>query len=203
MQRNIEPVDIDGITFDALIEKVATYESNVPQYPVEDGFEVSDAIITRPITLELVLIISNNPVTFLNRHGQDPARVQDVLSRLREKYFEREPMTVTTSNGTYENMAIVSFSDVEAESYGDAVELPISFQQIRYTERKTTEMSVRFVGAANVTQGSPVATPAAQPTTSQGGSSGGGGGGGNSGSGSGSRGSQLHGLASAAGLFGG
>jgi len=186
MARVIEPVDIDGITFDAMINKTTTYESHVPYYPVEDGFEVSDAIITRPEALDLTLMISNNPITFRALHGQGPGRVQEVLARLREKYFKREPVTVTTTNMTYEEMAITVFSDIESLDYGDSVQLPISFQKIRSTERQMTEMTARFVGAANVTQGAPA------PTAAQARAAGGGGD---------SRGSALHGLATAAGIF--
>ena len=186
MARTLEPVDIDGITFDALMGRTATYSANSPSYPVEKGFEVSDAIITLPITLDLTLIISNNPVTFLAQHGQDIGRVQEVLAQLREKFFTREPVTITNTDNSYENMAIISISDEVSKTYGDAVEISISFKEVRTTERQTTEMTARFVGAANVTQGA-VAPPARTVT----------------GSSEGSRGSILHGIVTSAGLFGG
>ena len=168
MPRNLEPVTIDGIGFDAMISKSTTYESDVPSYPVEEGFEVSDAIIMRPITLDMVLILSNNPVTFSGQLGSGPDRVSDVLAQLRELYFEREPVTVVTNTFTYEEMAITSLTDNEDFSFGDAREIPISFKQIRKTERRITSIPASLgrggdtgvnAGAANITQGPPAPAP--------------------------------------------
>ncbi|MCL1987414.1 MAG: hypothetical protein FWG64_05520 [Firmicutes bacterium] len=153
--RKIQPVDIDGITFDAVITQTTDYTADVPSYPTEAGFEVSDAIIVRPLTLNLTLIISNNPVTHRAINGQNPARVQEVLARLRDCFFKREPVTVTTQTAVYEMMAIENFSDTISKDYGDMVELPISLRQIVKVERQTTTMEVQFLGPANVVQENP------------------------------------------------
>ena len=53
-----EPVSIDGIEFDALIEEEKDLKASIPTYPVEDGFPVSDTIILDPITIKMTLFIS-------------------------------------------------------------------------------------------------------------------------------------------------
>ena len=45
MARAKQPVSVNGIEFDALIDQTDTLEATVPEYTVEDGFVVSDAII--------------------------------------------------------------------------------------------------------------------------------------------------------------
>ena len=164
MKRALQPVTINGISFDAIINKSTSFENDVPSYPVEDGFEVSDSIIMRPITVDMVLVLSNNPVTFHQQQGGNPFRVQEVLAQLRELYFERKPMTVVTNTFTYEKMAIVKLMDNEDSSFGDAREIPISFQQIRLTERRVTAIPAHLgrggdtgvnAGPANITQGPP------------------------------------------------
>ena len=108
MPRPTEPVTIDGIGFDALINADEYWDADVPAYPVETGFEVSDTIILRPIKLSMTLYLTNTPVTWKHIHGVSLNRVQDVINRLRQLYFRKEPITVTTNENDYENMAITS-----------------------------------------------------------------------------------------------
>jgi len=55
MARAKRPVTIAGIEFDALISEEHGYEATVPEYAVESGFSVSDAIIHGAETLNMVL----------------------------------------------------------------------------------------------------------------------------------------------------
>lgn len=65
MARAKRPVTIAGIEFDALIseEPMAT-RLPVPEYAVESGFSVSDAIIHGAETLNMVLYVTDTPVTW-------------------------------------------------------------------------------------------------------------------------------------------
>ena len=142
MARPLEPVSIDGITFDAIINLEETWDADVPSFPVETGFEVSDTIILRPIHLSMKLYLTNTPVTWKRLHGSSPYRVQDVLYRLKQLFFSshKEPITVTTSEADYENMAITKIGLPKNISTGEAREIPISFQQIRTVEAATTSV---------------------------------------------------------------
>ena len=70
MARAKQPVSINGIEFDALIDESRTLEATVPEYSVESGFSVSDAIILSPEKLDMTLFVTNTPVTWYNRHGR-------------------------------------------------------------------------------------------------------------------------------------
>ena len=43
-----QPVSINGVEFDALIESEEGYEAQIPEYPTEKGLSVSDNITLKP-----------------------------------------------------------------------------------------------------------------------------------------------------------
>ena len=139
-----QPVTIDGISFDALIDESKQYEADVPAYPVERGFEVSDAIILKPFVLSMTLFLTNTPVTWRTLHGSNPARVEDVIKRLETLYFTREPVTVITSERTYRNMAILNFELKKSLETGNSREIPITFREIRVTEAQTMTIPASY-----------------------------------------------------------
>lgn len=138
MARAKQPVSINGIEFDALIEESRTLEATVPEYSVESGFSVSDAIILSPEKLDMTLFVTNTPVTWYSRHGGDKNRVDSVVKQLEELYYAGEPVTIVTSDATYSNMAIESLTFSKNTENGYAREIPISFKKIRITSAKTT-----------------------------------------------------------------
>lgn len=186
MARAKQPVSINGIEFDALIDESRTLEATVPEYSVESGFSVSDAIILSPEKLDMTLFVTNTPVTWYNRHGGSQNRVDSVVKQLEELYYAGEPVTIVTSDATYSNMAIESITFSKSTEVGYAREIPISFKKIRVTSAKTTTIPDSY-GKSGAT-GASAGTASTSSGSSGGGSSGGGSGGG-SGSGSGSSGS--------------
>ena len=187
MARVKQPVTVDGIGFDALIDESKQYEADVPAYPVERGFKVSDAIILKPIALSMTLFLTNTPVTHRARHGSSPSRVADVTKRLEALYFTSEPVTVVTSEQTYRNMAIVSFELKKSLETGSSREIPIMFQEIRVTEAQTTTIPASFGRSGATGTNAGTASVTSRPTIPQ--------------PVTGNRGSILHGLASGAGLI--
>lgn len=206
MARAKQPVSVNGIEFDALMNQTDTLEATVPEYTVEDGFVVSDAIILNPEKLDMVLYITDTPVTWYSRHGSGQDRVETIVKQLQELYFTAEPTTVVTSAKSYTNMAIESLSISKSVEIGYAREVSISFKKIRVTSAKTTTIPDSY-GKSGTTQAS--AGTASTSSGSSGGSSGSGSGssGGSSGSGSnsgssgGSKSSILYSAANSIGLI--
>lgn len=204
MARAKQPVSVNGIEFDALISQTDTLEATVPEYTVEDGFVVSDAIILNPEKLDMVLYITDTPVTWYSRHGSGQDRVETIVKQLQELYFTAEPTTVVTSAKSYTNMAIESLSISKSVEIGYAREVSISFKKIRVTSAKTTTIPDSYV-KSGTTQAS--AGTASTSSGSSGGSSGSGSSGGSSGSGSssgssgGSKSSILYSAANSIGLI--
>ena len=65
MARAKQPVSVDDIEFDALIDSEEGYEADVPEYPTEKGFSVSDTIVLKADTLNMTLYVTDTPVTRL------------------------------------------------------------------------------------------------------------------------------------------
>lgn len=184
MARAKQPVSINGIEFDALIEESRTLEATVPEYSVESGFSVSDAIILSPEKLDMTLFVTNTPVTWYSRHGGGQNRVDSVVKQLEELYYTGEPVTIVTSDATYSNMAIESLTISKNAETGYAREIPISFKKIRITSAKTTTIPDSY-GKSGSTGASAGTASTSSGSSGSGGSSGGSGGSsGSSGSGS-------------------
>jgi len=181
-----QPVSIDGITFDALLDESQPFEADVPVYPVEKGYEVSDSIILKARTLSMTLYLTNTPVTWSALHGISQTRVRDVTRLLKEKYFAKKPVTVMTGEETFRNMAIVSFELTKSLETGTSREIPITFQEIRVTESTTTTIPDGY-GMTGVNAGTASTTAKPAPAAPE----------------SGSKGSILYSLANATGLLGG
>lgn len=212
MARAKQPVSIDGIEFDALIDQSIDYSAEVPEYPTEEGFSVSDTIVLKPETISMTLFVTDTPVTWKQRFGSGSGRVENVVKRLEELYFSKKVITIVTSDAVYDNMAITSISIAKSASAGYAREIPISFKKIVVTESSTVTIPASYgkSGTTGASAGSANTSTASSGGggssgsfggSSSGGSSGGGGSGGSSGGSSGSSGSILYQAASGFGLI--
>lgn len=148
-----QPVSIDGIEFDALINSDEEYSSDIPQYPIEDGYEVSDNITLKPLELSMTLFVTNTPVTHAMRHGVYPMRVDMVISRLLDMRDKKELVKIVTSDKTYEDMGLTSIS-IPKEVKG-AREISVSFTKVikTYTEMVAIPASYGKSGKTGSTAG--------------------------------------------------
>ena len=104
---------VAGIEFDALIEAQETHSATVPQYPLDEGYSVSDNVALDPTALKLTLYVTATPVTWLSRHGVGDQRVENICNQLLDLYKARSPVSVTTPRKSYDNMIIknITISD--------------------------------------------------------------------------------------------
>lgn len=206
MPRATQPVSINGIEFDALISQEQTLTAKAPEYTVEDGFPVSDNVSLDSEPLNMVLYLTNTPVTWYNRHGSSPSRVAQVEKQLKELYFAKEPVTVVTSDDVFTDMVITSVGFKKSRETGFDREIPIAFKKVRVTKARTATIPESYGrgGATGASAGT--ANTSAGSSGSGSGSSGGGGSGSGSGSGGSNqngnrKGSILYGAASSIGLL--
>ncbi len=136
-RRYIQPVSINGIEFDALIEQTPTFESVIPEYPTERGYGVSDHIIIKPVTLELTVLLTNTPVTWATRFGESVNRVKNVTDKLLQLWVDKEIVTVVTNDAIYYDMGIESLKLPKKVETGSSIEIPMTFKQIEYTQTQT------------------------------------------------------------------
>lgn len=144
MARAKQPVSIDGIEFDALLEQSRDYEADVPEYATEKGFSVSDTIILKAETISMTLYVTDTPVTWRNRFGSGGGRVESVVKRLEQLYFAKKVFTVVTSDAVYDNMVLTSMSISKSSDVGYAREIPISLKKIIVTESKTVTIPATY-----------------------------------------------------------
>lgn len=131
-----QPVTIDDIEFDALLEENQDYTASIPEYTTEEGFAVSDTIALNAEALAMTLFVTDTPVTWLDRHGT--GRTEEVIKKLKDLYFKHTPVTVTTNREVFSNMGIESLSFGKNVETGKAREINITLKKIRVTKIKTT-----------------------------------------------------------------
>lgn len=197
MARAKQPVSIDGIEFDALLDQSMDYEADVPEYPTEKGFSVSDNISLKPETLSMTLYVSDTPVTWKSRFGSGKGRVEKVVKQLQDLYFAKKVVTVVTSDAVFDSMAITSISFSKSADAGYAREIPISLKKIIVTESSTTSIPDSY--GKSGTTGASAGT--ANTTAGNSGSSGNGGSGKSGNSESGKNGSILYNAANSLGII--
>lgn len=136
-RKNLKPVSVAGIEFDALVDETKTLSATIPSYPVENGFPVSDTIILDPITVALTLYVSNTPVTWLYRHGSSNNRMQRICDQIESLWLNKQLVKIVTSDAIYTNMGLTSISIKKSKDIGYAREIAITAQKIRITSRRT------------------------------------------------------------------
>lgn len=203
-RRNIQPVSVAGIEFPAMLDETQTFTSDIPEYPVETGFVISDNITLQPMELPLTLLLSDTPLTWRGRVRS----MSEAESMLKELYFSKTPFTVVTPSGTFESMGIISMQIKRSSENGYNKEVSLSLKQINVTATKTAAIPDSY-GKSGATGANAGTASTSAGSTSTGGGSSGGGSGSSSGSGSSggsssgkqSSGSILYNVASSAGLI--
>lgn len=197
-RRNIQPVSVAGIEFPAMLDETQTFTSDIPEYPVETGFVISDNITLQPMELPLTLLLSDTPLTWRGRVRS----MSEVESMLKELYFSKTPFTVVTPSGTFESMGITSMQIKRSSENGYNKEVSLSLRQINVTATKTAAIPDSYGKSGATGANAGTASTSAGSTSTGGGSSGGGSGSsGGSSSGKQSSGSILYNVASSAGLI--
>ena len=181
MARAKQPVSVDDIEFDALIDSEEGYEADVPEYPTEKGFSVSDTIVLKADTLNMTLYVTDTPVTWRKRTGSGPGKTEGVVRRLKDLYFAKKILEVTTTDCVYSNMVITS----------------MNIKKIEVTETATAEIPASYGKSGKTGKAAGKASTTAASTAGSSSSSGS-----SSGSSSSSRSSVLYNAASSFGLLG-
>lgn len=139
MARQLKPVSIAGIEGDALISEDISYSADIPEYPIENGYNVSDTIILKPLQLGITFYISDSPATWRGRQGHAPSanRIKTVCNKLENLYFERKLVKVITTDKIYTNMGITSMAISHSAEMGYARQVQMALKKVYVTRRKT------------------------------------------------------------------
>ena len=77
-----QPVSLNGIEFDAILDNSETYSASVPEYPIDAGYSVSDNVALNAFQISMTLYVTATPVTWLSRHGAGESRVRIICDVL-------------------------------------------------------------------------------------------------------------------------
>lgn len=207
MARKLKPVSIAGIEGDALISEDISYSADIPEYPVENGYNVSDTIILKPLELSITLYISDSPATWRNRKGHAPSagRTKKICDKFEKLYFKRKLVKVVTTDKIYTNMGITSMSISHSSEIGYARQIQFSLKKVYVTKRKTVYIPKHILQSGETKKNAGKATTSASSSksTSSSGKSGSSGGSGGSGSksSSGKKGSILYNIGKKTGFL--
>lgn len=91
-------------------------------------------------TLNMTLYVTDTPVTWRKRTGSGPGKTEGVVRRLKDLYFAKKILEVTTTDCVYSNMVITSMNIKKSVEVGYAREIPIAFKKIEVTETATAEI---------------------------------------------------------------
>ena len=146
-------VKIGNITVDAALSEGYALESEVTSYPRESGPNVTDHVRGMPRTIALEGFISDAPL------GADLVALRDretagirapsdfAYSQLLAVYNAREPITITTSLGVYENMVMTACNITRDKDTSKALAFSCTFQEIVIvTNERVTIRSVSKLG---------------------------------------------------------
>ncbi|MDF2634782.1 MAG: hypothetical protein K0R78_1656 [Pelosinus sp.] len=96
---------------DVLVESEINLNSEVSEFPVEDGFPISDNVTAKPIKLSLVIMISPMPVTWYENFKEiSQDRVINAIDEFYNIWQNREPVTIVTHQKVWEDMVMTSCS---------------------------------------------------------------------------------------------
>ncbi len=134
---------IAGFELDVAVDEVHTFDSDVTEHPVEQGAAITDHIRPRPISVQVVGIVSDTPIGDLaTRRGLFSLPSNDALAHLLAIRAARQPVTIETSLQRWERMALKSLSmPCDAEN-GDALRFTAIFVQIDVVTNERTTVRV-------------------------------------------------------------
>lgn len=145
MKKLKSPVTVGNVKFDVLMNESIERSAEVPQYPVEDGYKVSDAILISPLTISITALISNMPVTWKNKFKGQSHRTKTEVNKLIKLYEKKTPVSYYNRQKRYKNMAITSLSVPKTEEMTECVEISLTLQEIKVTKPKVVDIDASYM----------------------------------------------------------
>lgn len=145
MKKLKSPVTVGNVKFDVLMNESIDRSAEVPQYPVEDGYKVSDAVLISPLTISITALISNMPVTWKNKFKGQPHRTKTEVNKLIKLYEKRTLVSYYNRQKRYKNMAITSLSIPKTEEMTECVEISLTLQEVKVTKPKIVDIDASYM----------------------------------------------------------
>lgn len=153
------PVKIGGLQLDAATLEDHTLTATVTQHPVESGATVSDNVVINPVRVRIEGVISNTPLLTqllslpTGQNTLATKRAEDARQLLIDLQASRQPFTIATSLGDYENMIMTSISTARDAPRGRSVHMVMDFEQVTLVTSEKTDLPPGSPGKKTTVKG--------------------------------------------------
>ena len=156
---------IGDLEVDAIIERTTNLDSEVTDYPVEDGFPVADHVTRQPLTLSMTCICTPTPLdgsgglfatagAMMRGQQLSSNTLQGTADKLLAIYQAGEPITIVTPDAIYDNMVMIRAPLPRNVEDGICYKLALEFKHIRIVAQKTAEVDSEAEGQAGQSEAS-------------------------------------------------
>lgn len=137
---------IDGYPIDAAISETHMLNSEVASDPVEKGAATSDHIRELPDEITLECIVSDTPMgavaDFRSDESNGATPSMNAYERMKFIRKRAQPVTIITSLGTFESMALENFTVPRRAEDGEALRFSAKFKLFVEVENERTVVEV-------------------------------------------------------------
>ena len=137
-----QPAQIgDMLECDVILSRTTTFESEVTQFPVEDGFSISDHCIRKPMKLTLEVLFTPTPVTwFLAALGGSRHSLNRVIDAVMDIWKKGDPVTIKLVDAIYTDMIMTSAPMPRRTEDGYCYKAILEFQHVRRVTQRTEDI---------------------------------------------------------------
>ena len=128
------------INVDAMIQEKHSFQAQVTEYPVEDGTDISDHVVIKPVQLSVEGIVSNSPI-YLGIDFLITNRVMTAHDTFAAAQRVAAFMSIVTGIHVYKNMIIEDYTVVREAKNGQALEFTMSLKQVSVMQTQTVEIN--------------------------------------------------------------
>lgn len=145
MKKLKSPVTVGNVKFDVLMNESIERTAEIPQYPVEDGYKVSDSVLISPTVISITALISNMPVTWKKKFKGQTNRTKTEVDKLIKLYEGKTLVSYYNRKKQYQNMAITSLTVPQTEEMSECVEISLTLQEVKVTKPKVVNIDASYM----------------------------------------------------------
>lgn len=144
MPKVSEPAQIgDYLTVDVVMSRETKFDSEVSEYPVEDGFPIADHVTRKPMTLSLDVVFTPTPVTHMQRFI-GAHLLNSVTNMLMQIYQAGEPVTIKMVDAIYTDMVMTSAPLPRNVENGYCYKCQLEFTHVRRVVQRTEDVPEEY-----------------------------------------------------------
>lgn len=164
-------VIIFGYAIDCAEVEEHNVDNEVTEHPVEKGADVADHVRARPIAVTIEGVVTDTPIgAMVALRNDSPKPSNDARAHLVKIRDDREPGTLETTLGTYQNMVLEQLQFPRSVDDGDSLRFRATFKQVELVtnDRATIRVSVpRAAKKVNLGNKPTEPAPAFAPSSTQ------------------------------------